>query len=228
MSVEFDGYLIEHPGFERSFTWPTDQAPEGSTAASLVAGVLAAFTPLLRPLSIELVLRAYRREPYEPVHLAQPFWFLMTSGREAELSIWCTSDKFHRRSVDALTPAVVEGLINEAGEAQKLDTAHVWTWQEVRIHSVEVRLPNALSRRDVLSLEVTGGDVGVAVIHRDGEAWISGLDCRSDLQPFELFISQEVPTLDITTCWSLWMPGGPGEPDLDVVSKALTARGWRP
>lgn len=226
MSVEFDGHLIEHPGFERSLTWPTDQAPEGGAAASLVADVLSAFRPLLRPFAVEVVLRAYRREPYEPVRLAQPFWFFMTSGREDELGVWCTSDKFHRRSVDALTPAAVEALINEAGEAQKLDTAHAWTWQEIRIHSVEVRLPNALSQRDVLLLETTAGDIGITIVHRDDGVWISGLDCRTDLQPFELSISQEVPTLDITTCWSLWMPGGPGESDFDAVVNSLVARGW--
>lgn len=227
MSPAFDGHLIEDPGFSRSLTWPTDEAPKGAAAASLVGGMLTALAPLLRPLSIEVILRAYQREPYEEVQLSQPFWSAATPEAEAEFRS-LVSERFVHRKVEALTPAVVEALINEAGAAQKLGPGAVWTWEEVRIRSVEAHLPEALDQRAVLCLSVGGGDVGIEVRHRGDGAWVSGLECPPDSQPFKLFLSAQVgvPTLDLVTCWSLWMPGGAGESNVDAVIKALVARGW--
>jgi len=190
--------------------------------------MLAALAPLLRPLSIEIILRAYQREPYEEVQLAQPFWSAVTLEAEADLRSLVSSEKFVHRRVDALTPAVVEALINEAGAAQKLGPGAVWTWQEVRIRAVEARLPEALAQRAVLSLSVGGSDIGIEVKHRTDGAWVSGLECPSDSQPFKLSLVElvGVPTLDLTTCWSVWMPGGSGESSVEAAIQALVARGW--
>lgn len=227
MSTEFDGYLVEHPGFERTLTWPTHEALEGAASASLIASMLSALQPLIKPLSIDVILHAYQREPYAKVELAHPYWFLVASSHEAELGAYTDVTRVRRRA-DALTPEMVEALINEAGEAQKLGPEIAWACQQVSISTVEARIPEVLARRDVLSLEVPGGDIGIKVARRSDGAWISGAECRTDLQPFELRLDApaDIPTLDITTCWSMWMPGGPGESDLERVLQALVARGW--
>jgi hypothetical protein len=91
---------------------------------------------------------------------------------------------------------------------------------------VEVRVPNGLSQRDVLSLEVPMGDIGIEVKHRGDGAWVCGTDAPVDSRPFEVAMTGEFPDLRLTTCWSLWTPGGAGESDLNAVIDALLARGW--
>lgn len=227
MSTKFDGYAVEYPGFERSLTWPTNEALEGPASASLIASMLSVLQPLMMPLSMDVILYAYQREPYRRVELTHPYWFFVTSSHETELGIYSDQTRVHR-SVDALTPEVVKALLNEAGEAQKLGPETVWTCQQISISPVEARIPDVLAQKNVLSLEVPGGDIGVKVARRSDGAWISGAECRTDLQPFELRVDTpaDVPMLDITTCWSMWMPGGPGEPDLERVLGALVERGW--
>src|SRR5258705_9872966 len=98
MSTEFDGYLVEYPGVERTLTWPTDEALEGAASASLIASMLLELQPLLRPLSIELILHAYHREPYAKVELAHPYWFLVASAHEAELGAYTDETRVRRRA----------------------------------------------------------------------------------------------------------------------------------
>jgi hypothetical protein len=220
---EFDGYLVEVPGILQRLAWPSDEEPQAAAAAALVAEVVAAFAPLLRPLSIDVLLRAHLCDPYVEVPLARPFWFAATAAAE---SVEPSTEGAIQRRVDSLTPDAIEALINDAAAAEKLGPDVVWTWDEIRIYAVEVRLPAALARRDVLSLRVTGGDIGVEVEHRNDGAWIRSTQSPSDSPPFELSMTGQFPKLNITTCWSLWTPGGPGEADLNGVIATLLARGW--
>lgn len=226
MTMEFDGYVLDFPGITRTLSWPVDAEFEGVATLGVVADVIAAFAPLLRPQSIDVLLRAYHRDTQEEVPLTHPFWFAATTAAEADLSVSPSTGSAVRRRVDVLTPAAVGALINEAVAMEKLGPDVAWTWDEIRIYAVEVRLPDTLADRDVLSLGVTGGDIGAKVERRADGTWVRSPRSPAEALPLELSMTGQFPKLDITTSWSLWAPGGPGEPDLNAVIDTLLSRGW--
>ena len=225
--MKFDGYLLEFPGLTQTLTWPNGEF-EGANAVHVIADVVAAFAPLLRPLSIDVLLWACRRDTQAQVDLVHPFWFAATTATQADPHVGPSTSRSVCRRVEAITPATIKALISEAVALEKLDPEVVWTCEEIRIYTVEIRLPDVFADRDALSLAVTRGDVGAKIERRTDGAWIYSPRSPGDEAPLEVTMTggDSVPTLNIITHWSLWAPGGPGEPDLNAVIDALVAQGW--
>jgi hypothetical protein len=225
MTHPFDGHVIESPGVTRTLAWPADDEIEGAQAVALAADVIAAFAPLLRPLSIDVLLQAFRRDTREPVALAHPHWFAVTSAAHAALQLAPSTQHAVQRTVDAIVPDAVTSLMLDALLAEDLGPDVAGRWDEVRMYANEVRLPDALADRPFVGLQVPGGDIGVPIDRRADGSWV-GVRSAFEPSPIELLMTGQFVRLHITTTWSLWSPGGIGEPDLLAVIDALVARGW--
>src|SRR5438105_2207698 len=130
--VEYDGELIEFPGITRGIVWP-DIDHGGEFAVRLVCEALEVFAPLVRPLSADVLLRAYRdAEMQYPVDLLHPHWFAASRDTGSNPLITPSTGGSIARHVDAITPASLRGLIDEAIVAEALGPEIFWTCDEVR------------------------------------------------------------------------------------------------
>lgn len=224
MKYQADGRLLVFPGVSRRLACPaaTDNGPN----VALVAEAIAAFAPLLRPLSVDLLLLAYKGEDQEVVPLQNPSWFIVESVAQSEMQLAPSTQGAVCRSVNVVTPDAITSLIEEALAAEKLGPDAVGTWKEIRVYGTEVRLPTALANRDVLEIAEPGSAFGVRVQHFADGAWVRGAFRGGDLPPIQLTLTGPFLGLKITTYWSLWAPGGSGELDLNAAIDALVARGW--
>src|SRR5262249_59356646 len=134
--------------------------------AALAADVVAAFAPLVRPLAIDVLLRAYHRDSGEPIKLAHPMWFAVTTIGDVALGLQPSTGGPIRREVDALTPGAVRALIDEAVRGEGLAAEVAWSLDEVRMFDSEVRLPAGFADCAHVLLEVPGGHVGIPIDHR--------------------------------------------------------------
>lgn len=225
MNPHSDGYQLAFPGMSWRFGHSGDPDRDHWASSGLVADVLAAFTPLLRPLSTDIILFAYRSETLESISLRQPFWFIVDSTAEAELALAPSAEKSSHRRIGEITPDSIESEIGKAFATEELGPDAVGVWKEIRVYAAEICLPALLSDRSVLELEQPGGAFGVDVHHRKDGAWVRGAFHQSTL-PLQLTLTGQFPELRITTYWSIWAPGGSGERDLNAVIEALAARGW--
>jgi hypothetical protein len=226
MTLNVDGYLLEFPGVTQRFAWPAAEELEGAPARDLVVSAIAALAPLVRPLTVDVLLRAYDRETHDDVALAHPFWFAATTGDEVGARVAPSTSGAVCRHVAMLTPTAIGALIDEARAGETLSEDVAWTWDQLWIYAAEIRVPSALADRDILSLGVPYGDVGAPIERNDAGAWFNSLRSPGDEPPMVVTMTGGYPRLNIITHWSLWSPGGAGEPDLNAATARLMALGW--
>jgi hypothetical protein len=222
MTNDADAYLLDFPGLSRCFAYPSAGCDRPGPA--LVADVFEAFAPLLRPLALDLLLVAYRGEDQDAVSLRHPFWFIVDAAAQAEMNLTPWTEAVSCREVDAITPTTIEALISNAIGSEELEPDIVATWDQIRVHATELRLPALLADREVLEIAEPGGAFGANVHHRDGAAWVRGGSRGGNPVPVTLTFTGW--SLEITTYWSLWAAGGAGVQDLNAAIATLIARGW--
>ena len=220
MKGEIDGYFIE-AAVPRALVLPGVEV-ERDTAATLAAEILRGLAPLVRPLSFDLVVLAYSRDDEAAVDIVQPLWFVVEGGAEIELGLKPHTRSPTIRRVEQLGPETVDAFIREATGSVRADAVATYQW--LASDGVEVRLPASLTDRDVLDLGIPVSAV-VPVIHRNGGAFARG-PRRGELAPLSIKLTGPGPRLTITSNWSLWAPGGPGEADLEAIIDGFVARGW--
>lgn len=226
MTEPLDGYVLESPGVMRSLAWPHEEVLEAAPAAALVARIVAAFEPLLRPLSLDVLLRAYHPETQEPVELAHPFWFVAARAAEAALAVAPSTGRSEQLTVEALTPAAVETSIMEVFARARPTAEAIVVLDEIRVYALEVRVPAEYADRATLTFGDPTAQLTVEVEHRGDGAWVRSPRTPAEPLPFALLMTGWFAKLSITTYWSLWIPGGPGEPAVTAVIDALVASGW--
>jgi hypothetical protein len=222
-----DGDFLDMPGVSRSFGLPGAEDLEGQDSIAPVCDALRALGKLVRPLSIDLVLRAYRRHDQDAVPLRHPFWFIVDRAAEQELGLRPGTSGPEVRRVDALDPESLETVMAEALAAESRGPEVVIGWDEIRIDATEVRLPASLSEREVLTIGPAGFAFGVAVRHRSDGAWIRGPRSVGELPAIQVGFSGPFVRARITTYWSIWTPQGVGGREIDEAGSQLTKLGWK-
>jgi hypothetical protein len=226
--VPIDGYSLDMPGLSRDFAPSGEDAIEGVSSIEPVCRALEALAPVVRPLSIDILLHAFRRDGEEAPPLPRPFWYAVEAEAETALGLEpSTGGGPTIRRVDLLTPQAVRGVMAEAVAANPAGADMVVTWSEIRIFATEVRLPEALATRDVLSIGPEGYSFGVPVRRRSDGAWVRGPLSTGDLPPMRIFFAAPFVTARIVTYWSIWTPQGQGGLDFERAVMALDAAGWK-
>jgi hypothetical protein len=226
--IPMDGYSLDMPGMSRYFRLPGVDNLEGPASIVPVCRALSALDALLRPLLIDILLHAFRREEQDAVPLPQPFWFAVHAEAERALGLTpSTEGEPPVRRLDALTPDAIESVFLDAIAANPIPPDTVITWQEFRIYATEVALPASLAERDVLSIGPEGYSFGVPVVRRADGAWVRGPHSRGELPPFSLHFTAPFVRARLTTYWSIWTPDGAGGADVDRAIRALDAAGWK-
>jgi len=223
-----DGYSLDMPGMSRYFALPGVDDLEGQASIEPVCRAFTALAPLVRPLSIDILLHAFRRDEQDAVALPRPFWFIAEAEAATSLGLVpSTGGDPAVRHVVALTPAALAGVMAEALAANPVPGDVVITWEEIRVNATEVRLPASLAEREVLTIGPDGYSFGVPVQRKLDGAWVRGPLSKGELPPMRLFFSGPFVTARLVTYWSLWTPHGPGGPDVDNAVTALDAAGWK-
>ena len=220
MTSEIDGYFID-VGAPRALVLP-DVEVERASAGALAAEILRGLAPLMRPLSFDLIVLAYSRNDEAKVHIDQPLWFVVEGAAEIELGLEAHTGSPTIRRVEQLDPETIDSFIRDV--TSRVPTDAVATYERLASDGVEVRLPASLAKRNELVLGIPVSAV-VPVIHRDGSAFARG-PRRGELAPLSIRLTGPEPRLTITSNWSLWAPGGPGEADLEAIIDGFVARGW--
>lgn len=126
-----DGYSLDLPGMSRYFALPGVDDLEGQASIEPMCRAFAALGPLVRPLSIDSLLHAFRRDEQDAVALPRPFWFIAEAEAAALLGLVpSTGGDPAVRHVDALTPAALAGVMGEALAANPVPEHVVITWEE--------------------------------------------------------------------------------------------------
>jgi hypothetical protein len=222
-----DCEYLDMPGVSRYFGLPGAEDLEGQDSIAPVCAALQALGELVRPLSIDLVLRAYRRDDQDAVALRRPFWFLVEKAAEQELGLRPGTTSPEVRRVEVVNPEALAALMAEALAAESQDPEVVIGWDEVLIDATEVKLPTSLARKDVLTIGPEGYSFGVPVRHRPDGAWIRGPRSVGELPALQLAFNGPFVRARLTSYWSIWTPEGSGAHDLDQASSQLAKLGWK-